>query len=245
MGGSRIVVLACAAAAAALAGGCGAAQTVSRTIDPVAQAADVTAATGAIEVRLHAFTLVAGKRVPVTGTGVVSTRGSVGRFVLDAHTATGRSRFVELYDGDVLYLRNPALARQFGKRWARLDVKRLLKGGASVAFLDPGSSAAQSLRVLAGASGARAVGKATVEGVRTTHYRVTARRGTARMPVDVWIDARHRVRRLSIAVDAPARTRVTMDFVRFGVPLHLSAPPASQTHDFTDQARSALARKGG
>lgn len=60
--------------------------------------------------------------------------------------------------------------------------------------------------------------------------------GTAQIPVDVWVDSQNLVRRekLSLAMPtgsgAPAGTKITMttDFYDFGVPVRISAPPASQ-----------------
>jgi hypothetical protein len=60
--------------------------------------------------------------------------------------------------------------------------------------------------------------------------------GTAQIPVDVWVDSQNLVRRekLSLAMPtgsgAPAGTKITMttDFYDFGVPVRVSAPPASQ-----------------
>lgn len=102
------------------------------------------------------------------------------------------------------------------------------------------------------------VGSATVRGVQTVHYRVlislakatsrvrpSARRafaaftkafGRSTLPAQVWVDEQNRVRRILItlaapkAAGAPAGSKLTqtVDFYDFGIPVRVSAPPASE-----------------
>lgn len=102
------------------------------------------------------------------------------------------------------------------------------------------------------------VGSATVRGVQTVHYRVlislakarskvrpSARAGFAAfakaygrsaLPAQVWVDEQRRVRRITITLavpkspDAPAGAAVTqtVEFYDFGIPVRVSAPPASE-----------------
>jgi hypothetical protein len=114
-------------------------------------------------------------------------------------------------------------------------------------------------------------GHATVAGVPTTEYRaqvdlhkVAAKAqaregaraaqavrqqikalGTATVPVDVWIDARHLVRQIRYQTPIPAASTggpsgsgkavLAMTFTSFGAPVHLTPPPPSQTADITNE----------
>ena len=102
------------------------------------------------------------------------------------------------------------------------------------------------------------LGPGTVRGVAVTHYRVTvdlAKAGarqrpqaraefhsfassldSATLPVDVWVDGQDRVSRIAIALPMPHgsgmpagfRLSEAVDYYDFGVPVRVSAPPASQ-----------------
>ena len=71
--------------------------------------------------------------------------------------------------------------------------------------------------------------------VQRSDARLVAMLGTHRMPMDVWIGADHLVRRLAYHMALPlASTGETMsmdvklDMFDFGVPVHVTAPPAGQ-----------------
>ena len=74
--------------------------------------------------------------------------------------------------------------------------------------------------------------------------------GAAEIPVDVWVDGQNLVRRESLSLampggsGAPAGTKLTwtIDFYDFGVPVHVSAPPASQVA--TEGSKFALGSGG-
>ena len=65
--------------------------------------------------------------------------------------------------------------------------------------------------------------------------------GSAAIPVDVWVDGQNLVRREKLSLTpaggsgAPAGTSVvlTTDFYDFGVPVHVSAPPAAEVADLS------------
>ncbi|MGE5291159.1 MAG: hypothetical protein ACM3ML_28965 [Micromonosporaceae bacterium] len=107
------------------------------------------------------------------------------------------------------------------------------------------------------------LGSASIRGVQTVHYRVTldpakaeakmrspekaefeafmkAFAGTA-LPAQVWVDGQGIVRRIMFTLTpgkdsgAPAGMRLTqqVDFYDFGVPVRVSAPPASQVEDIS------------
>jgi hypothetical protein len=114
----------------------------------------------------------------------------------------------------------------------------------------------ESLMAVAGSE--RIVGSARVRGVLTTEYQVnvdpakmaakapasdraslrqfTQTLGKGTIPVEVWVDSHHQVRQVRLSLhlpddaDAPANARLTetLGFYDFGVPVRISAPPASQ-----------------
>jgi len=134
------------------------------------------------------------------------------------------------------------------------------------------------LAMLRAAGDVRTLGPATIDGVRTTGYsavvdlaklarvappsgRAAARQlaselerrfGVARIPVRIWVDARHLVRRESLAIservpplDTPVHVAMTIDMLAYGPQPVPTPPPASQVTDITAQLRQALAGSTG
>jgi hypothetical protein len=160
-----------------------------------------------------------------------------------------------------------------GKRWVRIDLGRLAdRQGIDLSQLDGGaSSATRQLQYLKSAGNVKKVGAETIGGTRTTHYRASVdlarlaakagdpglrrsvrslRRatGTDTIPVDVWIDGAKRVRRERLRYQVAAAGQqggvdLTIDFVRFGVPLGVRRPPSATVFDATDLA-ARLGRGG-
>jgi hypothetical protein len=116
------------------------------------------------------------------------------------------------------------------------------------------------LRFLKAVGSSHVVGSEPVRGTPTTHYSASidlgraadtlgdqktaaalkqlyASSGATTMPVDVWIDRAGRVRResFSMTLGGAAGTGAGMDmsieFIRFGVPVDLRAPPSDQVLD--------------
>ena len=77
--------------------------------------------------------------------------------------------------------------------------------------------------------------------------------GTSTIPVQIWVDAHHLVRQVRYQLPIPAASTggpagtgtatATITFSSYGVPVHLTPPPASQTADITSlvlqQAKNA------
>jgi hypothetical protein len=61
--------------------------------------------------------------------------------------------------------------------------------------------------------------------------------GMTQLPMDLYVDSDHHVRRISFSMDAPKSTTgqgamtMTEDFYDFGVPVTVTAPPADQVVD--------------
>jgi hypothetical protein len=109
-------------------------------------------------------------------------------------------------------------------------------------FSDP----SQVLERLRRASAVKHVGDDRVFGVATQRYRaVVAPRDSSevRLVVNAWIDGDQLIRRLELdAPDGAAPFTVTMNFVKFGDPLHIRPPRASQVRELGDLLDQLLAR---
>jgi hypothetical protein len=190
-----------------------------------------------------------------------------------------------IQDGDIAYLRFPLLAKQLpaGKTWLKGDAKTLssadagqLKQFGSLAGTDP----RDVFGLLEAVSGSiEAVGTDEIRGVETSHYRATVdtakveklvpeaqrralgglgQAGRAEIPIEVWIDADRRIRKLTIDLDgidreppatgtsgqsgAPLSSlgaggtmdlegSIVLEVYDYGKPLDLDLPPADQVAD--------------
>jgi hypothetical protein len=185
----------------------------------------------------------------------------------------------------VVYLNMPFLASQIpgGKPWMKLDVTKAAKAlgvdtsqFSSLNQTDP----TQFLDYLRGSSGKVAtVGSESLHGVPTTHYRATlelsrildhladGQRAAAKstleklgnanaIPVDVWVDAQGRLRRMQMLIGSGAAASsaspvpsfsgtVTIDFKSYGPIPPIVAPPASEVFDISSLAGAGFKRSGG
>lgn len=118
------------------------------------------------------------------------------------------------------------------------------------------------------------LGPATIRGVAVTHYRVTvdlakaeahqlpqaraefhsfaSSLGSATLPVDVWVDGQARVSRIAISFPMPHgsgmpagfRVSEAVDYYDFGVPVQVSAPPASEVVSVSELGKSIASSSG-
>jgi hypothetical protein len=224
------VTLAIIAGAIALSG-CGATRAISSEVDPVARAATISAHSAGY--RLVATIDVGTQAAKVHGalSGVVDTAQHAGAFTLQEMVAGHPLAIEERLSGTTAYMRfpgQPALQRLTGgKKWVKLDFGRVLGAMGLGGLPTQGTDPTQFLDYLrtVGAKTTK-VGGATVNGTRTTHYRVVinldnypklfapsrrtaAARGVASMerlmgshalPMDAWIDSRNLLRRMSFSL---------------------------------------------
>ena len=154
-----------------------------------------------------------------------------------------------------------------GKTWIKGDAKDLSSADAgqlsqfgSFAGTDPRDVFA-FLKAVSGTI--EVVGSDEIRGVETSHYRATvdtaklaqlvpaaqrqslggldksaAQAGLSELPLDIWIDADQRVRKLSIDVDAKqpgtdesVKASLVVELYDYGKPLDLELPPADQVVD--------------
>jgi hypothetical protein len=152
-----------------------------------------------------------------------------------------------------------------GKSWLKLDLKDAgAKQGVDIAQLQSlsgGGDPTQFLSYLSKAGDVKKVGTEDVNGTSTTHYHAvidleklagsadkaadSVRQleqvsGLKELPTDIWIDSSQRVRRQTVAIETsrplPIKFSLQIDYKRFGVPVDVSAPPASETVDYADVA---------
>ncbi|MFF3907161.1 hypothetical protein ACFYZJ_14470 [Streptomyces sp. NPDC001848] len=152
-----------------------------------------------------------------------------------------------------------------GKEWMKIDASAVFgdKGAQAFQGNTGGGSPADAMRSLKYANNVDDLGKETVDGQSTTHYRAVVDRehmgkfkeaygnknnafgsltgGADSITVDIWVGAK----------DLPVRMKqrfgsatVTMDFEKFGATAAIKAPPAAQTGDITDQLKKATERQG-
>jgi hypothetical protein len=173
----------------------------------------------------------------------------------------GGGEIEAIEDGDVMYMRAPLMESALqGKDWMKLDLARTYKTlGADVPPVwQAGEGSAQQLEVLAGVSdGVTDEGRQVVRGVEATHYsavvdfdklpgertqQLAKLSGATTADADVWIDDSHRIRRVEWAQDIGAGMKMTMimEYVRFGVPVHIDVPDDGDVFDATDVTIGAL-----
>jgi hypothetical protein len=183
-------------------------------------------------------------------------------------------RIDEILDGTSIYMRlPPSIATRFGagKQWLKVNLggaSGLSPLGSNPASSDP----SQMLQYLRAASDSVvAAGRERIDGISTTHYRAAldlarvpdtvpaSDRAAAQqalsaltkglqlstLPVDVWVDRHHRVRRLALTVAGTAANGQTMDLgmtvdiSHYGPQPRPTPPPASQVQDLRGLAGSA------
>src|SRR5438105_3884424 len=181
----RLVPAIAAAVALSLYGsGCGAS---SATLDPVAQAADVTSHVGGAHIALSIEVSGVGPGQPfvMSGQGFFNYRTQEGTLSLDSTSVPGSVAAIlpsgplhieEIFKSSTIYLGSPLLAGRLpgGARWIKLDIGRFAQAmGSNLAQLSGGeSNPAQFLQYLKAVAGTPApVGSELVRGVATTHYR--------------------------------------------------------------------------
>jgi hypothetical protein len=276
-------------AVAAVTAGCGGGSTSGAlSLDPVAAAATKTQDAGAARIR---FAMVIspqlGKTLRMRGSGAIdgtSARmsfklgsmlgqmglpSSMGSLAQLQHT-TIKEIALEQNGDYVIYMQLGFLSSQLpgGKQWIKLDVSKLGKAaGLDLGKLMSGTQFQPSdLLGMLTSEGAKIqeLGPATVDGVATTHYRVTIdlakalqSKGltspllngiTAQMKTatsEVWIGKDGLVRRVKISYNVPhgakaMRMAMTMSLYDYGAHLSIAAPPSSQVFDATMFAQQGL-----
>jgi hypothetical protein len=274
-------VFAIAAAAAVTAGCGGGSGSQALPLDPVAAAATKTQDAGAARVRFTVAVSRQGRTVRLHGAGAIDGTSSEMSFRLGsmagqlgphlAQLAHGTLRDIVLEQGGdyVIYLRLGFLSSQLpgGKQWIELDLSKLGKSaGLDLGKLMSGTQLQPTdLLSMLKAEGAKvhALGSATIDGVATTHYRVTVDIAKAlqskgltspllsgiaskmkTVSQNVWIGKDGLVRRValhySLPLEGAPRLAMKMDLFDYGSHVTIAAPPSSQVFDATQFAQQGL-----
>jgi hypothetical protein len=233
---------------------------------PVALAVAATnRQSGALAFAMTGTVTTSGQPVPLSSRGVFDRRRRRGAFTTKTKLGSQAFTVQQIVDKQQLYLRSPVFAGKLpgGKSWLKIDVAKAARvPGLNLDALGvsgPSQDPAQGLDYLQGVGAAKRLGTAKVNGVATTHYRVqvdlkrAAKRsakgakrsigrlisslgGPTMLPVDVWIDGDHLIRRQHVkysATVAGARSAfdITTDYTAYGAKLDAQPPADGDTFD--------------
>ena len=244
----------------------------NQSVDPVAQAATVSAMAPGYRMNLI-FTITSpqlGAPISATGSAVVDPPDHAlsMSLSLDMSQVPGAAQALggstmdmdAVLDGEDMYVKFPpalinAVPSLGGKPWVEVNAAKeaglpgLSSLGDDPDASDPGQML-QELRAVAGSVVNE--GQQEIDGVQTTHYRAdlgldqllsdvpSAERSLVQrvvqseIPVDVWVDAHHLVRRmnmflaLSVQNGVSLQENVTADFTDYGPQPRPTLPPADQ-----------------
>ncbi|MFF5846794.1 hypothetical protein ACIP4T_08495 [Streptomyces massasporeus] len=228
----------------------------------VRSAYDRTAEEDTAKVKLRVQTSAGGTSQTANGQGVVDLDDGDSVMTLTMQGQRIEQRVIDR----VLYQKMPKGQAPGGKPWIKIDLGKVAaeQGTGGRSMSDPAQSAAYAKAITD--KDVTEKGSATVNGVETTHYRVSVdvadlpggdalrKQVGPTLPMDVWLDDEGRMRRqqIDMTVKAPEATRrsssgassapekvtvrTVMDFTDFGTEVEADAPPAGQVTDMTGKA---------
>ncbi|MEU1477018.1 hypothetical protein ACFYZ8_01645 [Streptomyces sp. NPDC001668] len=248
-----------------------AADVVDRTdaiMAALARATDRTENLGSAEVKVSTAT---------PGTAPISMEGTYswgGGYAFDVEMDTKAAQMQRLQDapttrmlfvdGAYYYDIDPQPAGPLkGKEWMKIDASAVFGDKGAQAFSGAGGgSPAASMRGLKYANNVEDLGKETVDGQRTTHYRAridqtqmgkfkdaygdadsiagSVTGGASSMTMDIWVGGKDLPVRLKQKIGAMT---VTMDFEKFGKTAVVKAPPAAETGDLSEAVKGAAGKQ--
>jgi hypothetical protein len=223
---------------------------------------DKTAAEDTAKVKLRVQTSAQGASQTANGQGAVDLDDGDSVMTLTVQGQQIEQRVID----QVLYQKLPKGQTPGGKPWVKIDLGKVAaqQGADDRSMSDPAQSAAYAKAITD--KDVTKKGTATIDGVKTTHYRVSVdvaelpngdtlrKQVGATLPMDVWLDDQGRMRRQQIdmtiktpeatqrsstdASSAPEKVmvRTVMDFTDFGTEVEADEPPAGQVTDMTGKA---------
>ncbi|MFJ4817589.1 hypothetical protein [Streptomyces sp. NPDC088801] len=235
----------------------------------VRSAYDRTAEEDTAKVKLRVRTSAQGASQTANGQGAVDLDDGDSVMTLTVQGQRIEQRVID----QVLYQKLPKGQAPGGKPWIKIDLGKVAaqQGVDGRSMSDPAQSAAYAKAITD--KDVTKKGTATVNGVKTTHYRVsvdvaglpggdTLRKQVGpSLPMDVWLDHEGRMRRqqIDMTVKAPEATqrssasassapgkvtvRTVMDFTDFGTEVEADEPPTGQVTDMTGKALEQGKRK--
>lgn len=203
---------------------------------------------------------LSGAGVKGSGSGVFNTGpGRSGQLSMKVTVRGMEVPIDTVISGNVLYMRSSVFS-QLGlpanKQWVKIDLGQLAQQRgidlSSLANTSPTPTSA--LSYLRGSGKVREVGKETIDGTETRHYKVVVnlekavarsdastqealRRvikvsGVKTLPIDVWVDGKDFVRKVQYAQRAGTNeVNVTMNLHDYGKPVAINPPPSNQVVD--------------
>jgi hypothetical protein len=242
-----------------------AASSARSALDPVAQAADVTGAQkGGIAMTIRGEVGAAGQTIPMSGSGTFDRDGKIGQMSMTTSAAGQTIKMDEVIKGHTVYVTSDAFKGKLpgGKDWMKLDLDAAARSqGIDLSALTGAGGSqdpSQVLEYLKGAGTSTKVGDETINGVPTTHYHAVIDlkkaaskggadaekaveqlqkvAGVSSLPLDVWIDKDHLVRRESMKYDMTVQGQrssmsMTVDMTKYGVDVTAKPPADSDTID--------------
>jgi len=231
---------------------------------------------GGIAFSMKGVVTTDGKAVPMAARGTVDRKSQRGAFTTETTLGTASLKVKQITDKQLLYLNSPIFAGRLpgGKSWMKIDLAEVAKTpGVDLDALGasgPSQAPASGLDYLHGAGKAKKLGTAKVDGVATTRYRVKVdlRRAAARstdasakraitrligslngskvLPVDVWIDGDHLVRRQRVDYTATVGGKtstfdITTDYTAYGAKVTANPPADGATFDGLQALKKAAA----
>lgn len=234
---------------------CGGGSNAQVKVDPLAYVKDSAHKTAqkSEHMTLNAKMAVGPMSLSMDGSGDFSTEPRAGSMALSFSAMGHGGTIQEVIDGTTIYMSSPLFTRALpaGKKWMKIDLAQLAKAkGINMQSL-MSQSPSEGLERLEAAGTVSEVGTETIDGVATTHYQVTNLDPSklpqgAKLsalghfiygPIDVWIgDDNGYVYRekmlISYAVNGQSGDlKMTINLSKFGEPVHVSVPPASETLD--------------
>ncbi|MGW5175381.1 hypothetical protein ACWERY_13590 [Streptomyces sp. NPDC004082] len=205
-------------------------------------------------------TITAGSGKPISMNGTYSWGDGA---ALDVEMDTANAQMQSLQDDPTLTMKMVDGAYYYeidpqpsgplkGKHWMRIDVSAVVGDSTADAIAD-NADPTTGLRYIGASKNVKDRGEETIRGKKATHYRGTvgaeqinasklpdrekraaikSLASTGKMVLDIWVDDK----------DLPVRMEqhgggmdVTMDYLKFGATKPVTAPPASDTGDLTEQ----------
>ncbi|MGW7367306.1 hypothetical protein ACWGI8_28755 [Streptomyces sp. NPDC054841] len=256
------VTLGAATVALTATAGCGtqtAGETAKDAAKVVSQADTIAAALARVTDRTEKIgsadvifnTTMPGLAQPVTMTGTY-TWGKGVAYDVTMDTAAVQMQAVQddpkvrtmMVDGAYYYNVDPQPSGPLqGKHWMRVDVAAVLGEEGAASVEDQGDPTA-GLRYIGFSKNTESLGEETIRGKETKHYRATINNkdmpanlesmtGPAdSITVEIWVDDKDLPVRL---VQEMGNMKVTADFLKFGSAKAVTAPPASDTANLSDE----------
>jgi hypothetical protein len=210
--------------------------------DAVAHAAGLTSDSANFSTQVAGLTTVFGQ---------ISEQRKPDRVTLTMTTVDGADRFdvAEVVTSSAVYLQAPGLASAVGKPWISVPLTGLSADPAMVGLYQTEAIPSVDAALIGTATTIKAVGRARIDGDRTSRYAGTIdpavalrqlsptarqllapelRTVTGQMAFVAWIDARHNLRQVRITATVAGLTTVTTVVVKALDPVvHIAVPDSS------------------